>query len=228
MSITRAQLRTAIRTEMKIDRKWKIWDDTEVNESITDAIDQISVDNDYKWEELIKTWTDVTVATQQEYTLPTDFVTLDLVRISWNTLNSTTYKELKELYQSFPLWTSTHYYDKNYNLWFNPIPTTSSLVIDYEYRASATVMTADTDNMVFKDNMKRTVVLQASFILFSKFSDNQNLTRAKNKEVLYQKELWKAKKRNSLWDIAQIHYKTNYNPKMWTSKNNIARRFGIY
>ena len=228
MSVTRGQLRTSIRTEMKIDRKGKIWDDTEINEAITDAIAQISVDNDYKWEELIKSWTNTTVALQQEYTLPTDFVTLDLVRISWNTLTSTNYNELKRIYQSFPLGTSTHYYDKNYKLWLNPIPSSAWLVIDYEYRTSATVMTDDTDNMVFKDNMKRTVVLQASFILFSKFSDNQNLTRARAKETLYEKELWKAKKRNSLWDIGQIHYKTNYNPKMWSSRNNTARRFGIY
>jgi len=50
-------------------------------------------------------------------------------------------------------------------------------------------MTADTDTMVFKDNMKRTVVLQASYILFSKFADQQNLTRAASKDRLYQIEL---------------------------------------
>jgi len=52
MTVTRSQLRTSIRTEMKIDRRGKIWDDTEINEAITDAIDQVSVDNDYRWEEL--------------------------------------------------------------------------------------------------------------------------------------------------------------------------------
>jgi hypothetical protein len=55
MSITRSQLRTSIRIEMKIDRRGKIWSDDEVNEAITDAIDQVSADNDYRWEELRKT-----------------------------------------------------------------------------------------------------------------------------------------------------------------------------
>lgn len=213
MAITRAQLRTSVRTEMKIDRRGKIWDDTETNESIEDAISQISMDNDYRWEELLKTWTDVTVSDQQEYTLPTDFVTLDLVRLNGIVMETTTFKELKQFYQTFPKGSPTHYYDKDYKLGLNPITQTNWTVIDFEYRSAPAVMTEDTDTMIFKDNMKRAVVLYASFILFSKFSDQQNLTRAKAKNDLYEIELWKAKKRNSLWDIAQIQYKTSSNPR---------------
>jgi hypothetical protein len=50
-------------------------------------------------------------------------------------------------------------------------------------------MNNDDDTMIFRDNMKRTIVLQATFILFSKFSDQQNLTRAKAKNDLYNIEL---------------------------------------
>lgn len=213
MAITRSQLRTSIRTEMKIDRRWKIWDDSEVNEAITDSISQVAVDNDYKWQELEKTWTDVTIADQQEYALPTDFVTLDLVRLNGIVMSSTTFKELKQAYQTMPKGSPVTYYDKDYNLWLTPITQTAWTVIDYEYRAFPPVMTEDTDTMVYKDNMKRTVVLQACFILFSKYADQQNLTRAKAKSDLYKIELAKAKKWNSLWDIAQIHYKTSSNPK---------------
>ena len=212
MAITRAQLRTSVRTEMKLDRRWKIWDDSEVNEAIDDSISQVAVDNDYRWEELLTTGNDVTVADQQEYDLPSDFVTLDLVRLNGIVLDTTTFKELKTIYQTFPSGSPTHYYDKDYKLGLNPITTTDWTAIDYEYRAAPVPMTDDADTMIYKDNMKRAVVLNASFILFGKFSDQQNLTRAKAKEALYEQELWKAKKRNSLWDIAQIFYKNSSAP----------------
>ena len=220
MAITRVQLRTSVRTEMKIDRRGKIWDDTETNEAIKDAISQIAVDNDFKWQELEKTWTDVTVADQQEYDLPVDFVTLELVRVNGIVMDTTTYKDLKRMYPTFPKGSPTHYYDKDYKLGLHSIPQNAGVVIDYEYRAEPTVMTEDTDTMVYKDNMKRTVVLYACFILFSKYSDPQNLARAKAKSDLYEIELAKSKKTNSLWDIAQIHYKTSSNPRRNRRRTN--------
>lgn len=229
MTVTRSQLRSAIRTQMKVDPRGKIWNDTELNDSITDSIDQVSVDNDYKWEELKKTWTDTTITDQQEYDLPDDFVTLDLVRLDGNVLETSKYDELKAIYKTFPSWTPIDYYSRDYKLWLNPIPTATWTAIDYEYRASAPVMTLDADTMIFKDNMKRTVVLQAAWLLFSKYSDEKNIRRAQNTENQYEKELGKAKKRNALPDIAQMHYKTAYIPRTGSSRtNDLRRRFGIY
>lgn len=227
MAITRSQLRTSIRIEMKIDRRGKIWSDDEVNEAITDAIDQISVDNDYRWEELKKTWTDTTISAQQEYTLPSDFVTLDLVRVNGVPMESTNYEDLKRLYKTFPTGSPFQYYQRDYKLWLSPIPTTWSIAIDYEYRASAPVMALDTDTMIFRNNMKRCIILQAAFILFGKFSDQANLTRAASRLEKYRQALWEAKKRNALWDIAQIQYKTAYTPRTGSIRTNTARRFGI-
>ena len=229
MAVTRGQLRSAIRAQMKIDPRGKIWDDPEVNESITDAIDQISVDNDYKWEELKKTGTDTTVTDQQEYALPSDFVTLDLVRYDWNPLASTTYSELKLLYKTFPSGTPVSYYERDYKLGLSSIPTSNTWAIDYEYRCSAPVLTTDESMMIFRDNMKRTIVLAAAVILFGKYSDDKNITRTKNSQMQYERELSKAVKRNSLGDTNQIFYKTAYNPRTWASRMNAtARRFGIY
>jgi hypothetical protein len=161
------------------------------------------------------------VADQQEYDTPDDFVIVDLVRLDWNVLISTTYKELKMMYPSFPSWTPTNYYTRDYKIWLHAIPTVDWTAFDYEYRSAPELLTSDTDEMIYRDNMKRLVILKTAFILFSKFTDQQMTARANAKEVLYSKELWKAIKRNDLWDNNQIStYKTNYNPRRRTYRNS--------
>ena len=79
---TRSALRTKTRKELKIDRLWKVWDDSEVNEALDEAIEEIQDKWDNNWQENQTEIVFDSIIDQQEYDLDTnvpDYIGIDLV-----------------------------------------------------------------------------------------------------------------------------------------------------
>lgn len=107
---TRAQLRTKLRTEIKIDPNGKVWNDTTLDQFINSAYFQVQKDGNFNWRENDGNYSFSLTSGTQEYTLPTGFIRTDLVRYAGTELFPTSKVDLKRIYSSFVNGTPSRYY----------------------------------------------------------------------------------------------------------------------
>lgn len=200
------QLRQATRQEIRIDRLWKIWNDDTINDAVNDAIKEVNKYFNFRWQFSIKEATLNTVANTREYTLPTDFVRLDLIRALGVVLDSTTLLELKSDYQTFiPGVPQTYYINQNM-LGLHPVPT-EVIAIDYNYRSKEADLMADTDQTGLPNDFKRAISIYASYICLTQFGDAQNLQRANTKKQRFSEEMGRLVQLFGVQDAEQLLYK---------------------
>lgn len=222
MATSLSNLRTGVRSEMKIDRLGKIFNDSDVNSAINEAILEIENRWDYKWDENQKTTTFNTVVDQQDYDLSTlisDFIAVDLVKYNNTTLNSSDFITLSALYSEFPSWDPQNYYLFGGNMWLSPIPTAISTV-DVTYRGILSDLTLDADESPFGTNFDRAIKTYAAYILLSQPWDNKNLQRAKIKLQRFEESVAKLIKTYLTQDRGQFQYKTVYSPRISSYKRS--------
>ena len=205
-------LRTGVRTEIKLDRLWKIWDDAEVNDAIIMGIEEVEAKGNYKFPQWQTDTTFDTVIAQQEYdmeTLIVDFQGIELVQHDDRTLIPTTLKELKVLYRDFVDGAPTHYYIYGGQMGLHPIPNQIKTV-DITYKKFVTLPVADTDLSPYPRAFDKAIKLYAAYTLLSQPADNKNLARAQSKLTRFTREIAKLFNAYLLPDRQNIHYKTSY------------------
>ena len=107
---TRSQLRSKLRTELKIDPNGKVWSDATLNQFINSAYFQVQKDGNFNWRENDGNYSFSLSSGTQEYALPTGFIRTDLVRYNGTELTATTKVDLKRQYASFVNGTPSKYY----------------------------------------------------------------------------------------------------------------------
>lgn len=214
MATTLSQLRSAVRNEMKVDRTWKIWNDAEVNDAINTAYTQVQTDFYFRWQETLTETTFSTVVDQQEYPFSwfaPNLVTIDVVRFNNITMDSIDYEEYKYNYEwdENVSWTPRWYYVRNNSIWLVWTPKVV-WTVEVIYRTALEELVNDADTIGFPDNFKRSIVLYASYVLFTKLSGEVNINAAKTKKTRYQEEVDRLKLTDALLDQGQIQYKNTY------------------
>lgn len=160
-------LRTKLRTEyIRIDPNGKIWSNSVIDWYINRAYTQIQKDWQYKWRENIEDATTTTVAGQQEYWIPTDYIAVNLVRYNNQYLTKTDRITLKMENQNSPMVSGTPY--QYYLYWWNiglyPIPNTTG-TIDLEYLKKLPKITTSQDSL-FPEEFDDAICAYAKYIAF--------------------------------------------------------------
>lgn len=223
MATNLSKLRSMGRSEMKLDRVWRVWNNEEWDNAINEAILEIQNQWDFKWDENQKTATFDSVEDQQEYDIKTlipDFIGLDLVKYSDNPINSVDYINLKASYSQFPEWTPTSYYLYGGKIGLNPIPTVIDTV-DITYRWILTDLEDDLDESPFGTNFDRAIVLYACYVLLNKPGDSKNFQRGEIKLKRFNEVIARLYKTYLIQDKGQLWFKNTYTPR---SKIYASRR----
>jgi len=184
MASTRSQLRTQLRTEIKIDPNWKIWTDSTLNNYINRAYLQIQKDWNLDWQENDANTTYTVSA--QETALPDDFGKVILVRYNWSELNWTTKTALKREINTFQTATPSRYYLYSNNLWTDTIPTWWT--IDLDYKKIIAWFTSDTDESAYKDTFDTAITKYAAFLAWSWPRGNETTAANKLQEYNLEKD----------------------------------------
>jgi len=178
MSSTLAQLRSKLRTEIKIDPNGKIWNDSTLNSYINRAYLQIQQDWNLDWQENDANTT--YTPTAQETTLPTDFWKVILIRYNWTELFPTTKAELKRQYTSFQSGTPYKYYLFSNKLWTDTIP--SWWTIDLDYKKINASLSADSDTSAYPLNFDTAIVKYSAYLAWSATRGNAQTATEKLQE----------------------------------------------
>lgn len=174
---TRAELRADVRLELKKDPNGRIWSDAELNNYINKAYLKVQKDWNFQWRENQGNNTQSTVVWTQQYTLPTDFGKIQLVRFNWTNLIPTTKVTLKRQYSSFVSWTPSQYYLFGNYIWLDVLPS-SVWTLDIDYQKRLTAFTADADVCAFNDDFDLAIVKYAAYLAWSSIDGKQNTAAA--------------------------------------------------
>ena len=206
-----SKLRSKLRSEMKLDKLWRVWNDEECNDAIWEWILELQTYWNFKWQENRVFYpTFSSVIAQQAYTLPTDFQSVDQVKYDDRILESADFIELNAFYTTFPSWTPWNYSIFEWELQLTAIPNAIQ-DIDLIYRKFLTIPTTDSELSPFPFNFDRAIILFAAYTLLCQPWDNKNFNRATIKfDKRYKREAWKLFNTYLLPDRNQLRYKTNY------------------
>ena len=175
---TRAQLRSKLRTEIKIDPNGKVWSDSVLNQYINSAYFQTQKDWNFKWRANDGNYTFSLTSGTQEYALPTGFIRTDLVRYNGSNLYPTDKVTLKRQYQSFVNWIPSQYYLYGSFIGFDVIPNVTG-TIDIDYRKQLTAFTADADVSGFPEDMDDLMIKYAAFLAWNSAKGNEQTAQIK-------------------------------------------------
>ena len=209
---TRSELRIKSNQEVKIDKLYKLWSESEYNEAINEALFTINSKWDWKWETQDKTTTGSTTASQQFYDKPTDYLGMKLVEFDDKELTRTEYEDVQRQYTDLPTWTPTYYYLYKDKIGLHPIPTQVG-TLKLLYGTTITDLTDDTDSSPFAERFDRAIALYVAYVLLSQPADNRNLQRANAKLSRFNEEIIKLQKLFLYNDRENMQFKSNYIPR---------------
>jgi hypothetical protein len=165
---TLLELRSKLRTEIKIDPNGRIWTDTALNGYINQALNQIQQDGDYNWHLNDGTRTENTVIGQSAYTLPTNFVRIESGSLKYDN------GELMPRSYNY-LWTN-NYFDDNGTPVFYALRGTSLYlaqkpdaikVLTYLYRSKLDTLTVDATDSGLPTEFDILVTKWAAYLAWS-------------------------------------------------------------
>lgn len=207
---TLSELYAKVRSEMKVDRNGRIWSNADIKEAINLAILTVQKAANFNWQINDACQTIQTVQGQAEYSLSSDSQGLQLVEYNSDAIFSADKLEIQALNKTLPAGTPRFYYIYWGNLGLSPIPTTSNQEIKVWYQKFLVPLDVDTDTLPFPADFCKTVVLYASYDLFTQTSDSTNLQRANVKLERYKQELNTIRLAYLIPDRGQVKYKTSY------------------
>lgn len=165
-------LRTKTRGQkIKIDPNSKIFSDSVLDGFINDAYFQIQKDWGFRWRENYDNTEQSSTAGTGEYSLPSDFVKLDLIRYNGDDLKKTTKKELKIQNSSLTTQGNPYYYYIYGNVYgIYPLPdSTKTIDIDYFKRLPTITTSVDSDFPIDFDNA---IACYAAYLAFLSINKN--------------------------------------------------------
>ncbi len=169
MTYTRQQIRDRLRiNELKIDPNARVWSDSALNANIKTARERIQQDGGYDWyfNDGEDSSTTTAIGTQ-EYTLPDNFVRLELAKYDGSPLSPTTKKYLKATNRSL---TSNgrpaQYYllGNKIGLWLRP---DDAKTLDLTYRKKLDDLATDADVEVMPDEFVEAIVQYSAYLSWS-------------------------------------------------------------
>ena len=166
MATTLSDLRSQLQTEVR-DPNDKIWNTSSKDQYINAAYFQIQKDNNFEWR-----WNQASTTLSSPYTLPSDFVMMDLVTEDNNLLYLIDKIALRRSYKDI---TTTgnpiYYYYDGTTLGLYPVGT-PDLVIDYKKKLTA--LSSDTDAIEFPDDFADAIVKYAKYLAWSSPRGNRD------------------------------------------------------
>lgn len=204
-----------VRSEMKLDRTWRIWGDADVIDAINSAILEVQKKTFFGWQYNDTSATILTTADQYIYDLPLNIQGATVITLNGSPMRSTQ-KEFvveNEGYTGTP----TYYAIWNGKLQVFPTPTVSNQVIELYFQKILTPLVDTTDLLPFPYNFTRAVVLFASYDLFSQTSDSQNYQRGQIKKQRYTEEINKLVLAYLLpdrWQLNEENIQRRYTPRV--------------
>lgn len=179
-------LRTKTREEyIKIDPSGKIWSSSTLDAYINRAYFQVQVDWQHRRPEQYADYSLNTTSGTGEYSLPSDFIKLDVVAYNYQSLVPTDKSALKKtLNWPFTSGTPYAYYTRGSNLWLYPVPNTTG-VVDLEYFKKLPKITSDQDCLLPED-FDDAICLYAAYLAFNSVSkvDKASVMRADYNEAM--------------------------------------------
>ena len=176
MSILSA-LATGLRNYIKADPNDKIWSTAIKQAALNSAYFQIQKDGNFKWPQNEGLGTIATTGGTAEYSLPTDFIRMDLVQ--WNDVGGTISPTTKDsVMRNFPTGQGrpAQYYIWNQKIGFNQTPDIS-YTANILYRKRLATMTASVDSL-FPDDFDDAIVRWAAYVLWSTTKNQQKTAQA--------------------------------------------------
>ncbi len=131
-----------------------------------------------------ETYTTTTIAWQQEYTLPTNFLKLQTVVYNWIALLRTTKKKIVETDQNTTTGSPIYYYIHGGNLWLYPTPNQAQTITLTSTVTLATI--TDTEDSQAPELLDWAIAYKAVAILFKQV---QKIQEAQVREQEYQSEI---------------------------------------
>lgn len=172
---TLATLRSYLRSELKIDPNERVWSDSILNRAINDAVDQVQQDGDYNWHFNETENSESTVIDQAAYTLPSDFVRLEL--------NSVTYDSSEIFKDDYNYlwkqgWFDTSGKPSKYALRgtsiYLALRPNEIKTLKYLYKSKLTAMVADADDSGLPDDFNLAVIKWAAYLAWSTIEGREN------------------------------------------------------
>lgn len=149
---TLTTLRSTVSSNLLRDPNNKIRPVSFVDLAINNAYTRIQQDCLDMYEDGDKNTTQSTTIWTQEYTLPSDFLRLQLARFNGAPLARTTKREIKEMYSTMTQWQPTYYYLVNGKIWLFPVPESiGTLDIDYTWQLPTIATDQDSLNPIYLD-----------------------------------------------------------------------------
>lgn len=145
---TLLNLRSRLRTELKVDPNGRIWSDATLDTALNQAVLQIQQDGDFDWHFNDAVNSETTVASTATYALPSDFVRLELNTVKYNSssLEQVDYRWLFRTNSSLAVdGTPAYYYLRGTNIGLFKRPN-DTLTLEYLYRSKLTAMSDDADD----------------------------------------------------------------------------------
>jgi len=143
---TLLSLRSTVSSNLLRDPNNKIRPVAFVDSAINNAYIRTQQDCLDMYEDWEKQTTISSIPWTQEYTLPSDFLRLQLIRFDWSTLQRTTKKEIKEKNELMTWWIPTYYYIYQGKIWLFPVPD-KGWTVDIEYTSQLPTITVDQDSL---------------------------------------------------------------------------------
>ena len=172
-------LRTKFNSEVKINKNNKIWSTSTVDQYINAAVVQIQKDNGFSWRE--NSASDSTSATSgtAEYSLPSDFIRMDLVRFNLQPLKQTSKKDIQMTQQTSASGTPAAYYINGTVYGLHPTPTAGETInLDY-FKRLPTITTSQDSS--FPEDFDDATIKYAAYLAFStyrpKYADSEQRLR---------------------------------------------------
>jgi hypothetical protein len=162
-------LRGKLRTEIKIDPSGRIWTDSTLNAAINQAVNQLQQDGDYMWHFNDGVNTEPTVIGQSAYTLPSNFVRLELGSLLYDggQLHPKTYNELwVDGLTTATNGTPSYYALRGTSLYLAQ-PPDAIKTLTYLYRTKLTAMSADANDSGVPDAFDIALVKWAAYLCWS-------------------------------------------------------------
>ena len=219
---TLSSLRSFGRKTFKIDRLWKVWDDSEWNDAIWGAIEEVQNYGNFRLQENNATTTFNTVVDQAEYDISTsitDLQGINVVEFDNVTLDTITYEDVIMDNETIPTGTPTNYYIYNNKIGLYPTPSVVDTVT-VVYNKKLTLPTDDADESPLSSEYDRAIILYAQYTLLSDLWDPKNVQRASLRLQRFNKELGKLYNMDMLLDRNQLQYKNSYTPNVQLYKRN--------
>ena len=220
----RWDLRALSNDEVKIDKLFKVWNESAHNRAINQALFEINQRWDWKWETQDKTTSGNTTISQQFYDQPADFRGLKLMEFDDNALSRVEYTDIQRAYTDLPTWTPTSYYFYKEKIGLHPIPTAVGS-LKLLYSTTVTDLTTDATESPFDDRFDTAIALYAAYVLLMQPWDSRNTQRAQLKFSRFNDEVNKLLKMFLYKDRENMRVRNTYISKAavrWSRRDRFA------